>query len=172
MTATLETAKPARSRAEETIRAIGPYRPRHLRFVAMRQLDDWRVKLYGITLQGRDERPAFLEATMALAQATLPRPALTEERYGVGLAIAHDAAVACIALVYWWENQNELHQRVFIGPREDPGAMRPLANPGAGCVWELGVLDFERRAWIADVLANPAGPDIEGYLGRRLEIEV
>jgi len=172
MTTTLESAKPEPSRAEDALRTAGPYRPRHLRFIALRQLGDWRVKLYGITLQDRAERPAFLEATMALAATALPRPALTEDRYGIGLAIAHDARVACIALVYWWENQNELHQRVFVGPREDPSAMKPLADPAAGCVWEMGVLDFERRAWIADVLANPAGPDIERYLGRQLETDV
>ena len=29
----------------------------------------------------------------------------------------------------------------------------------AGCVWELGIVEFERRAWIEDVIGNADGPD-------------
>jgi hypothetical protein len=34
------------------------------------------------------------------------------------------------------------------------------------CVWELEIIDFERRAWLEDVLK---GADVERYLSRRLE---
>jgi hypothetical protein len=34
------------------------------------------------------------------------------------------------------------------------------------------VIDFERRAWLTDVLANPAGPDVERYLARRHDAEI
>ena len=47
-----------------------------------------------------------------------------------------------------------------------------MADPAAGCVWEMSVLDFERRAWIEDVLANPNGPDIDRYLTRRFNADV
>ena len=33
-----------------------------------------------------------------------------------------------------------------------------------GCVWELGVVEFERRAWIETVIGNPDGPDIDAYM--------
>jgi hypothetical protein len=50
--------------------------------------------------------------------------------------------------------------------------MTPLVHASAGCVWELEVIDFERRAWLADVLANPEGPDVERYLARHLDTEI
>jgi hypothetical protein len=31
------------------------------------------------------------------------------------------------------------------------------------------VVEFERRAWIDDVIANPAGPDLDAYLSRRFD---
>jgi hypothetical protein len=34
------------------------------------------------------------------------------------------------------------------------------------CVWELEVIDFERRAWLQDVLI---GDDVDAYLERALE---
>lgn len=37
---------------------------------------------------------------------------------------------------------------------------------GMACVWELDVIDFERRAWLRDVLEDD---DVEAYLDRVLE---
>ena len=34
------------------------------------------------------------------------------------------------------------------------------------CVWELEVIDFERRAWLEDVLIDD---DVDAYLERALE---
>ena len=32
-----------------------------------------------------------------------------------------------------------------------------------------GIVEFERRAWIEDVIGNPDGPDLTAYLGRRFD---
>ena len=51
-----------------------------------------------------------------------------------------------------------------------PGCARtssqPLTDTGMACVWELEVIDFERRAWLEDVLI---GDDVDAYLERALE---
>jgi len=157
----------------DTISSLaGRYEPRPARFIRPERLGDWRLKLYGIATAGREPRPELVEAAMSLAPFAFPQPAFTADRYGVGLVIAHDAATASIALFYWWQSVNELHQRVYVGPLDDPRAMTKLPDPAAGCVYELGVLDFERRAWIEDVLANPTGPDLERYLSRQLNADV
>jgi hypothetical protein len=148
------------------------YKPRHARFIRHQQVGDWRLKLYGIATSGPLPRPELLDAAMRLAPQVFPQPAVTDDRYGVGLVIAHDAATISIALFYWWQYVNELHQRVYIGPLDDPQALTKLSDPAAGCVYELGVLDFERRAWIEDVLANPQGPDVDRYLSRQLNGDV
>ena len=153
--------------------ASRPYRPRPLRFIRHQTLGDWRLKVYGIAADlGKAARPELVEATLDLAAKALPQPATAAERYGVGFVIAHDARTASIGLVYWWQDGNELHQRNHIGPLATPRAMTAIEHPAAGCVWELGIIDFERRAWLADVLANPAGPDIDLYLSRQLNADV
>lgn len=50
--------------------------------------------------------------------------------------------------------------------------MTRWSGQAAGCVWELEIVDFERRAWLADVLANPDGPDVERYLARHVDTEL
>ncbi len=41
----------------------------------------------------------------------------------------------------------------------------PLQDAGLACVWELEIIDFERRAWLRDVLEDG---DREAYLERSL----
>ncbi len=149
-----------------------PYKPRHVRFVRRDEVAGWQLKLYGIAVNGREPRPELLEATRDLAASVLPQPPVADDRYGIAFATAHDARAVGIALVYWWQSENELHQRIHVSPKDDPSAFIQVENQPAGCVWELAIVDFERRAWIEDVLANPNGPDLERYLARRLDEDV
>jgi hypothetical protein len=131
------------------------YEPRCICFLAR----EGRVKHYGISRHDRVPRPALVEATREAARTTIPAGAL-------GFTIAHDAATAGLGIVYWWANENEIHSRVFAAPREDPGALEPHDGTGMACVWELEIIDFERRAFVDDVLKND---DADGYLERALE---
>ena len=149
-----------------------PYEPRPVRFIRLDQRGDWRLKVYGISTPGRTPRPELVIAAMDLARDVLPDPAVSDERYGVGILVVHDSASYCFALYYWWQSANELHQRVYAAPLDEPRALAKLTDPGAGCVWELSIVDFERRAWLEDVLTNPNGPDIDRYLTRQLSTEV
>jgi hypothetical protein len=131
------------------------YEPRSIAFLERQG----RVKHYGISRADPVPRPALVAATREAAQAAIPDGAL-------GFTIAHDAATAGLGLVYWWANENEIHARFFASPREDPGALEPYPGTGMSCVWELEVIDFERRAYLEDVLKHG---DVEGYLARALE---
>jgi hypothetical protein len=135
------------------------YTPRLAQFISDEEIGDWRLKLYGLADPEKGVRRELLEATRERAVSSLP-----EKGYGAGFAIAHDAAYP-IALVYWWQGINELHQRSFVG--ESVHALEPVQLTPAGCVYELAIVEFERRAWIDDVIGNPVGPDVERYLSRR-----
>jgi hypothetical protein len=156
----------------DTLRLAGPHRTRPIRFVRCERIGDWRLKLYTIATHGQAARSDLIDETLRRAPAIFPEPALADQRHGIGFIIVHDANTASIALYYWWQSFNELHQRVYVGPKHDPSAMTQLAHQSAGCVWELEVVDFERRAWLADVLANPGGPDVERYLSHHTSTEV
>ena len=97
-----------------------PYQPRPVRFIRLEPRGDWRLKVYGIATPGRTPRPELVTAAMDMAPAVLPAPAAGDERYGVGIVLVHDSATYCFALYYWWQSANELHQRVYAAPREDP----------------------------------------------------
>ncbi len=135
------------------------YAPRLAEFVSDETYGDWRFKLYGLADPAKGVRPELLDATRARAEAGLP-----DGGYGAAFGIAHDAAYP-IALVYWWQGTNELHQRSYVGETID--ALEPVQWTPAGCVYELAIVEFERRAWIEDVIGNPDGPNLDLYMSRR-----
>jgi hypothetical protein len=120
---------------------------------------DGRLKHYGIALHDRVPRPALAAATRRVAGEVIPDGAS-------GFTIAHDGATAGFVFACWWANENELHRRMFVAPLDDPAALEPADGTAMACVWELEVIDFERRAWLEDVLK--AG-DVRRYHERALE---
>ncbi|WP_433519268.1 hypothetical protein ACQP2T_29330 [Nonomuraea sp. CA-143628] len=149
-----------------------PYQPRSVRFLRRAELGDWVVKLYTIAPHGRPARAEVAEAALRTARTVFPAPAVAPDRYGVGFVIAHDAPRLCYALACWWAEKNEVHQRILSAPADRPGHLAPHPSPAAGCVWELSVTDFERRAWMTHVLANPGGPDLDAYLAQEYNDDV
>jgi hypothetical protein len=134
------------------------YKTRSIRFIGRRDIGDWRLKVYGIGTHAPDARPEFVAATLDAAREALP------DGGGAGFVIAHDARTAGLSLVYWWANENEIHGRFFASPLDDPAAFAPYDGTGLSCVWEMEVIDFERRAWLEHVLR---GGDLDTYLAQR-----
>lgn len=131
---------------------------RSIRYIGREDLGDWRLKVYGIGTHAPDARAEFVAATLDAAREALP------DGGGAGFVIAHDAKSAGLSLVYWWANENEIHGRFFASPLDDPAALVPDNGTGLACVWEMEVIDFERRAWLEHVLKND---DLDAYLARR-----
>jgi uncharacterized cysteine cluster protein YcgN (CxxCxxCC family) len=50
---------------------------------------------------------------------------------------------------------------------ETVATLEPVQWTPAGCVYELAIVEFERRAWIEDVIGNTEGPDVDRYMQRR-----
>ena len=146
------------------------YRPRPVRCLELFEREGWRLKVYGIAY-GRDLPRSELVATAKrIAASALPSPAVDASRYGVGFLGIHDGRGANFIFLCWWAHENELHHLVWSAPSDELQRFTEQA-PGApkACVWDLAVIGFEREAWLECVLANPSGPDLEGYLARRLD---
>jgi hypothetical protein len=149
------------------------YRARPIRFLRRWVYVEWRLKVYGITAS-RDRPPnALVAAAEALAAVTLPSPATSGGRHGVGFLAAHDGAHADFAFVSWWANVYELHHVLFRGPKGRPSELAPVEPSLVGCTWDLWLIAFERDAWIRSMIGTPDGlPEIATYLDTTLDAEV
>lgn len=164
---------PSTSAGVESVGAVLPaYEPRQIRFRELLSIEGWILKLYGISLHGAAVSPALASAVVNVATAALPTAPHTDTRYGVGFVIAHESVTTSYVLFCWWDERNELHQRVFSAPAVDPSQLKPHNSLAIGCVWELSVSDFERRAWIEHVLKPGGSPNLQDYLAQELNEDV
>jgi hypothetical protein len=111
----------------------------------------------------------LVEAGKAWAARRLRERPTRQRHYGVGFLGVHDGRGENQVFLDLWVNENELLHAYVVSPPSDPAALRePPEDHNSVCVWDLAVQAFEREAWLGHVLANPAGADVEGYLGERM----
>lgn len=147
-----------------TAPSISPYVARPIAFLELWRPGQWMLKVYGIAYGRPGPRPELVDAAKRLALQVLP----PQPPYAVGFVGAHDARGGCYAFVDWWANENELHHKNFLGP--SPDELRPAGpDDSTACVWDLAVVDFERRAWHELVVKQAGAPDLGPYLARRFE---
>jgi hypothetical protein len=91
---------------EAAMTRTGAYQPRDVGFLKLHETAGWRLKFYGITVEGGPPRPELVTVAEALAPSVLPSPAVHSggddphdvDRYGVGFVILHDAKDYAFAL--------------------------------------------------------------------------
>jgi len=127
---------------------------------------DWRLKLFSVNYgSGPIDWPVFAPG-LALAERSLPRPAIATGRPGVGFLIAHQGRDANYAVLGWWDRENELPLRIFVSLDRRPESWRSAADGESICVWDIEVVWAEREAYVATVL-SPSGGGVDAYLARR-----
>lgn len=152
------------------ISVLEPYQERTISPLGVRAVDGWRLKLYGITVRGRSVHVPVYEDGFAVATRILPQPPETKRRAGVGFVTFHEGKGVHYLLLGWWDRESELFSRLMVrGAEEDDLWVWAQEHEMAG-VWELQVVEFERRAWIDAVLSRPLAPDVDGYLEQVLSV--
>jgi hypothetical protein len=131
-----------------------PYEHRYVTPLGLWQVDDWRVKAYGLARADRPPRRALVDEARSVVADALPDPAETEDRYGVGFAIVHEGTDGDYVLVDHWFSENMLRNQVYWRRAQEPALWPAPAGGPTVCVWELAILAHERQAWIDEVLAR------------------
>lgn len=133
--------------------------PRVTRAMGVVERGGWVLKATGITATEELPSAADVEAAAELVESLQEGP----QTGGIGYLIVHKGTEALWVLVGRWE-LDILHQRLF---RAALGTTEFEEIPGDGptaCVWELAVIDQERRAWVRHVLSYPDQPRYADYL--------
>lgn len=146
------------------------YEPRPIRFLELWKVDDWQLKLYGISYNRSAPRQELISAAKTQAAKRLREHPTRLNHYGVGFLGIHDGRGENQVFLDIWVNENELIHWYLVSPSDQPAQLHvPPEDHNSVCVWDLMVQCFERQAWMDFVLSNPRGPDIEAYLARRLD---
>ncbi|MEN1729393.1 MAG: hypothetical protein AAGJ52_13230 [Pseudomonadota bacterium] len=147
------------------------YQTRTVKFQRLVEFTGWRIKVYRITRN--DDAPPFETFFNQSVRPLLDLlPDIDSVNHGVAILILHHGEHRNWLLLDWWFDQEILKQRLFSSPVDVPGDITEAEADLMACTWEMAIHCFERQAWIDDVLANPAGPDLDAYLAKQLNAEV
>lgn len=150
-----------------------PYAPRPVRFLGAFSHEDWRIKLYSVSVESEfasDENIALAKAQLG---DWLKNAALYDfETYKTATLVVHDGRGGCYALLNWWIGENMLQHFVYIR-REGEATFTPFSDKGIiACVWEMAAIWHDRNAWVKHVLMQADRPDIAAYLQDGLNADI
>jgi len=148
-----------------------PYRKRTYAFLGVWHEDAWALKVYGINRRaecsgGHVVDPAIVAAARAKIRVHLPEVDRDGDHHHTGFAILHQAIGGNWLLLHWWVQEAICCEALWESHDESPTEFDIAPKPLMACVWELVVIDFERRAWVDTVLRHDGNRDL--YLGTRL----
>ena len=150
-----------------------PYTKRAIKCLELAEVDGWRLKIYGINATSRKLPEKLIVDGKNAALSQLPRPAITDQRYGVGFLIIHRGAMANWFLLNWWGYQDIVQQKLFSSPSNDPDNVSPVEDKSImACVYELDIYHFESKALVENVLSDTKDPNFEAYLQQQLNTEI
>ena len=146
---------------------IEPYKPRDVEFRKEVAFDGWRLKVYGISTGDEPVSSDLVETGLSAILSSLPQPAFSEDRYGVGFVIIHRGSLRNWFSLDWWEYEDILFHNLYSSPLDKPSDVTAEESAAIACVHELKIINFETEAWIQTVLSSNASPNFEKYLRER-----
>ena len=152
---------------------FSPYVPRPIRFHELWTIGDLTLKAYAICRPSERVSPKLWVAAREAVTESLRENPTRHLMHAAGFVTVHQGIGESQVNLDLWINENELLHRVWVTPDEGPIALHPPEDDhNSVCVWEIYVQSFERHSWIAYVLNNPDGPDLQSYLTARLDADV
>ncbi|PRD44334.1 hypothetical protein C5748_07030 [Phyllobacterium phragmitis] len=144
---------------------ISAYQPRAAWFDGLVDCGPASIKLSLIEADpAKPIAPAAIDKARALIEAAGGKLAQTRH-LGAGFAILHQGQEGLWLLLHWWiegDIATQMLWRSKLGGDADFIPAEPLLM---ACVWELAIIDFERRAWMDTAMS---GKSITDYLTRTM----
>ncbi|MDY8110610.1 hypothetical protein U0C82_15820 [Fulvimarina sp. 2208YS6-2-32] len=150
---------------------VSLYAPRPVCCLGTRQISGFAVKVYVILGPGRHRDDEIVDAALVAASPLLGASQQPNACQELGFVILHLGEHADWLLVDRWVHGDSLKNTLLKSERGRPHAFLPVPDPDLfACVWEAGIVDFERRAFIQTMMTT--APDESRYLSTILNGEV
>lgn len=148
-----------------TAPATSCYKPRAAWFDGLTECGPAAIKL---SIIEADPASPVAEATVCIARRQIASAAAKladTPHMGAGFAILHQGEESLWLLLHWWLEGGIATRMLWQCELGDEVEFMPAQPLLMACVWELGIIDFERRAWMETAMA---GKPVADYLARTL----
>ncbi|KXF79212.1 hypothetical protein ATN84_05670 [Paramesorhizobium deserti] len=141
------------------------YIPRAARFAELVACGPATIKLSIIEADAAQPvTGAAIDAVRAIIAQAGGRLAATRH-LNAGFAILHQGEEGLWLLLHWWLEGGIATHLLWRSDLEGEPKFAPAEPLLMACVWELGIIDFERRAWMETAMS---GKPISDYLTRTM----
>lgn len=141
------------------------YRPRKAWFVKHVDCGPVGIKLSAISAPTAEIRETDIARAEDVIRVEGAKLAGRSGHTGAGFAIIHAGEEALWLLLHQWIEGGIATQRLWRAPLGTEALFEPDISDSMACVWELGVIDFERKAWMSTVMS---GKRLSDYLALTL----
>lgn len=146
------------------------YKPRPIRFIEIHEQEDWKIKIYSISVRNEFVKTKMIElAKKYLSEWLRNSTNYSLQTYKIATLILHEGKDGSYAIIDWWIGENMMQNHVYFLKENGSAVFEEYSDKGIfSCVWELEVLWFERNKWVKYVLSKAPKPDYSGYLKQHL----
>ncbi|MCG8689778.1 MAG: hypothetical protein MI806_01075 [Minwuiales bacterium] len=135
------------------------YRPRPFRYLGLWRDGEWAFKAYGIHHREPSPSdplidPAIVDAARDFVCGLVPKAEAEGDHYGMGYVVLHQGTAGNWLLMQWWAHNDICCQILARSDAAAPDRFEIVERPLMACVWELVIIDFERRAWVETALSG------------------
>jgi len=149
------------------------YAPRSVRFKGHFLFEDWRIKLYSISVRNEHvEESRLNEVKFNLSKWLEKSCAYPLDTYRMATLIIHEGKEGCFVILNWWIGENMLQNFCYLKRHGEPDFQLYSDQGMMACIWEMAVLWHERNAWVRNILQQPQNPDVNAYLADGLNADV
>ena len=145
---------------------IEKYQDRKVKYCETVQVDDWKLKIYTLTLNDVFKSKEIYQNALIKLHDWIENSKNYElPTYKIACLIMHESREGVFCIINWWIGENMMQNHVYLVEYKTPELFEEYSDKGIQfCVWELGIIWYERNSWISNVLKKPEKPDFEGYL--------
>ena len=91
----------------------------------------------------------------------------------IGFLILHAATEGIFSIINWWVGKNMLNTHIFLTDPDHPNEFKKISGDGLGpCVWELEIMNHERKSWTEHVLKQEPDPNFETYISDTITCKI
>src|SRR5690348_8687879 len=101
-----------------------PFAPRRHLSLPIINHDGWDIKQHAVVYGNGELDATRFNTSLQAALESLPQPARTTARAGVGFVILHQDRGMDYIVLAWWDRENELPLRIWVDERQG-GGWRP-----------------------------------------------
>jgi hypothetical protein len=150
------------------------YKTRKIRFKALVEIKDWKVKIYTISKIGDFDHPLFYKNVLnQLPEWLESKNSFDSSNDKIAFLILHSGTEGIFSLINWWVGKNMLNTNIFMTNPKQPNEFSKISGDGlAPCVWELEIINHERISWTNNILKQIVNPNYDNYLNDVINKEI